>query len=293
LKKILFNPLLHFLFIGIFLFLLYQWVKPSQQSQDTIIIDDEMVARSISLFKSDWGRMPSTSELEGLIERQIRLEVLYRQALKLNLDHNDELIRRRMEQKINFITNDLATIKEPSDDTLKAFMQRHGDKYKLPEKVSFVHIYLNPEQRSTARKDAMAKLLTLPKQDQRPKEKITMGDAFPMLQVVNDMSRKEIASQMGDDFADSIFKAPVGVWQGPLLSGFGLHLVFVEKHVPAKDAVWSTVRAEVLRDYQYENSQMINEKVYQDFRKQYKVKFDLKDSALLRTGIHKKLGVHQ
>ena len=153
---------MHFLFIGLFLFLLYNWVKPKQPGQNKIIIDDEMVARSISLFKNDWGRPPSGEELEGLIERQIRLEVLYRQALKLNLDHNDELIKRRMEQKVNFITNDLATIKEPSEDTLRAFMAQHSEKYKIPETISFVQIYINPEKRQTARKDAFDLLSKLP-----------------------------------------------------------------------------------------------------------------------------------
>jgi parvulin-like peptidyl-prolyl isomerase len=270
--------------------LIYYWVKPSQSGQDEIIIDDEMVARSISLFKNDWGRPPSGEELEGLIERQIRLEVLYRQALKLNLDHNDELIKRRMEQKVNFITNDLATIKEPSEDTLKAFKLRHGDKYKIPETVSFVHIYINPEKRTEARRDALAILATLPKQDKVPKEKTILGDTFPLLQVVDDMARKEIASQMGDDFADSLLKTPVGIWHGPVLSGFGLHLVYVKNHTPAKEPEWATVRADVKRDYEYEYAEMINEKMYQDFRKQFKVSFILKDSTLLKTGIDKKLG---
>jgi len=292
LKKIFSNSLFHFLLIGIFLFLLFDWVKPSYQEQDKIIIDDEIIARSIYLFRNDWGRQPTPEELEGLIERYIRQEVLYRQALKMKLDQNDELIRRRMEQKLNFITNDLSASSNPSDDTLRAFMAGKGDKYKIRETVSFVQIYFNPEKHKDVWKEALNILSSLPKDDLSPEERINLGDRLQISQIDKDIDQKRISAKMGEAFADSIMQAPTGKWYGPILSGFGLHLVFIENRQPSKDPTLAEVRQDVLRDYQYEKSQVLNEKVYSDFRKQYFVQFDLKDSAMLKTGIDKKLGNH-
>lgn len=291
-KKFLSNPLLHFLLIGASLFLLYDKVKPSRGGQDTIIVDDEQVVRGIDLFRKEWGRPPSKEELEGIVDRQIQQEVLYRQALKMNLDHNDELIRRRMEQKLNFITNDLATMQTPSDDTLKAYMAGQGDKYKLPEKLTFFHIYFNPDKRPDARRDASNLLSGLPTPDAHPESRLIQGDDFPFLQKIEDMDRKAIAGQMGDAFAESLMKMPSGRWVGPLVSGFGTHLVYVTERRTSSDPVWEQVRADVLRDYQYDRSQALNRKVYEDFRKQYKVHFQLRDTALISLGMDKKFGDH-
>jgi len=293
LKKFLSNPLLHFLLIGASLFLLYNRVKPPRGGQDTIIIDDDMVNRSIELFRKEWGRPPSKEELEGLVDRQIQQEVLYRQALKMHLDHNDELIRRRMEQKLNFITKDLATMRQPSDDTLKAYMYRQDGKYKVPDKLSFVHIYFNPDRRTDARGQATDILSRLASPDAHPEDQFKQGDAFPFLQKVEDVDRKSIASQMGDAFADSLMMVPTGRWMGPLVSGFGTHLVYVTSHQPSMEPDWQKVRADVLRDYQYELSQALDRKVYQDFRKQYKVHFELRDTSLRSLGIDRKLGDHE
>jgi hypothetical protein len=292
LKKFLSNPLLHFLLIGASLFLLYDRVKPSIGGQDTIIVDDEQVERGIELFRKEWGRPPSKEELEGIVDRQIQQEVLYRQALKMNLDHNDELVRRRMEQKLNFITNDLAAMETPSDDTLKAYMTAQGDKYLLPEKRSFLHIYFNPDKRAQARRDASELLARLPVPDAHPESRLSQGDPFPFLQRIEDMDRKAIAGQMGDDFADSLMTVAPGQWAGPLVSGFGTHLVYVTDRKPAAAPAWEQVRADVLRDYRYDRSQAVNRKVYEDFRKQYKVRFQLRDTALVSLGMDRIFGDH-
>jgi hypothetical protein len=292
LKTFLSNPLLHFLLIGASLFLLYDMVKPARGGQDTIIIDDDLVKRSIGLFRKEWGRPPSKEELEGLVDRQIQQEVLYRQALKMNLDHNDELIRRRMEQKLTFITNDLATMREPPEDSLKAYMFRHSDKYKLPEKLDFLHIYFNPDKRTDARGDATRVLAGLPVADPHPDSRLKEGDMYPFLQKVVDMDRKSIIGQMGEEFAEAVLELPVGKWAGPLVSGLGTHLVFVDRHTPSAQQEWSAVRADVLRDYQYDLSQEYNRKVYEDFRKQYKVHVLLQDTVLKALGMEEKFSDH-
>ena len=277
-KKITHNPLLHFLLIGLALFLLYEWVRPANQGEDVILIDDEIAGRAVLLFQKEWGRMPTREEFDGLIERKVKQEVMYRQALKMNLDHNDELIRRRMEQKLSFITNDLASMEEPTDAELQAFYIKNQGKYQVPARFSFVHIYFSPDKRSAARKDAEQMLKTTLPDPNNLSAVEKAGDAFPFLTSIKRASAKEMASQLGDPFADSLQNLPLGQWTGPVLSGYGTHLIYLKEKLPAETLPLADVRADVLRDYQYETYQAYNEQIYEDFKKQYQVKIKLTDS---------------
>lgn len=278
LKKLLTNPLLHFLLIGMGLFLLYEWVKPANAGEEVILIDDEVAGRAVLLFQKEWGRMPTKEEFDGLIERQVKQEVMYRQALKMNLDHNDELIRRRMEQKLSFITNDLATMEEPTDAALKDYYAKNQRKYQTPPRYSFVHIYFSPDKRPAARKDAEQMLAgKLPDPDNLAAVE-RAGDAFPFLSNINRAGIKEIGSQLGDTFAESLQNLPLGKWTGPVLSGYGTHLIYLKEKLPAEIPPLAAVRDDVLRDYQYAAYQTYNDKIYEDFKKQYKIKMQLTDS---------------
>jgi len=260
--------------------LLYELVSPEASGEDIILIDDEIVNRSVLIFEKEWGRPPTQEELDGLIARQVKQEVLYRQALKMNLDHNDELIRRRMEQKLNFITNDLATMDDPSDAELEAYYQKNQSKYVLSPRVSYIHIYFNPDKRATARSDAENLLKTLPNQVPTIISIEKLGDAFPFLSQVRRANQGEIASQMGDEFAASVLDLPEGKWSGPVLSGYGTHLVYVLEKLPEEILPLAAVRDDVLRDYQYELYQEYNDKIYEDFKKQYDIRIQVSDQIL-------------
>ncbi len=279
-KKLIANPLVHFLLIGAGLFLLYEVVSPASSNQEIILIDDEIVDRSILLFQKEWGRPPTQKEFDGLIDRQVKQEVLYRQALKMNLDHNDELIRRRMEQKLNFITNDLATMDEPSEADLESYYQKNQAKYILSPKVSYVHIYFNPDKRSTARADAERILQSISNETPTGKISEKLGDSFPFLSEVRRASQGEIASQMGDEFAASVLDLEVEKWSGPILSGYGTHLVYVLETFPEEILPLPSVREDVMRDYQYALYQEYNDKIYEDFKKQYEIRIQISEELL-------------
>ena len=279
-KKFISNPLLHFLLIGAGLFLLYELVSPEASGEDIILIDDEIVNRSLLIFEKEWGRPPTQEELDGLIARQVKQEVLYRQALKMNLDHNDELIRRRMEQKLNFITNDLATMDDPSDAELEEYYQKNQSKYVLSPRVSYIHIYFSPDKRPTARTDAENLLKTLPNEAPTIISIEKLGDAFPFLSQVRRANQGEIASQMGDEFAASVLDLQEGQWSGPVLSGYGTHLVYVLEKLPEEILPLAAVRDDVLRDYQYAVYQEYNDKIYEDFKNQYDIRILVSDQLL-------------
>jgi parvulin-like peptidyl-prolyl isomerase len=262
------------------MFIVYYLANPASSSKDTIVIDDELVNRVGILFEKEWGRPPSDSEWAGLLDSEIRQEVYYRQALKMNLDHNDELIRRRMNQKLDFITSDLAQIKNPSENELQAYYTEHKAKYLQQASYSFSHIYFNADKRDRAKADAAALLPTLPATDANLSALTKLGDPFPFAYHTDDAPAKEIDRQMGDGFAAALANLPVGKWSGPVLSGFGAHLIFINAVTPAREPALAAIKDQLLNDYRYDYQQQFNQKVYDDFKKEYTIKLTISDAKL-------------
>lgn len=266
--------------IGAGIFALYYALYPEKNDKQTIVIDDEMVSRVGSLFQKQWSRLPTDAEWASLIDNEIKEEVYYRQALKMNLDHNDELIRRRMNQKLDFISSDLAQLKAPDDTALQAYFLRHKDKYLQQASYSFSHIYFNADKRPHAKADAAALLPTLPQTDTNLPELIKLGDAFPFASHTDEAPAKEIDAQMGEGFSTALATLPVGKWSGPIPSGFGAHLIFIDTVKPATEPVFASIKEQLLNDYRYDYQQQFNQKVYDDFKKQYTIKLKISNVKL-------------
>jgi parvulin-like peptidyl-prolyl isomerase len=262
------------------MFIVYYLANPAISSKDTIVIDDEMANRVGVLFEKQWGRQPSESEWASLLDSEIRQEVYYRQALKMNLDHNDELIRRRMNQKLDFITSDLAQMKNPSDNELQAYYAEHKAKYLQQASYSFSHIYFNADKRDRAKADAAALLPSLPATDANLPALTKLGDPFAFTYHTDDAPAKEIDKQMGDGFAAALANLPVGKWSGPVLSGFGAHLIFINAVTPAREPAFAAIKNQLLNDYRYDYQQQFNQKVYDDFKKEYTIKLTISDAKL-------------
>jgi peptidyl-prolyl cis-trans isomerase C len=268
------------MFAGALLFLLYYTVRPNNPERDVIILDDDTIRRMESLFVQEWGRKPTNEELKGLMKRQVQQEVFYRQALKMNLDHNDELIKRRMEQKLRFITHDLADLQKLPEDSLKAWYHRHKEKYFTQGEISFTNIFFSPDRRNDPMKDAEHYLAVLSKtQPSLPGH--FSGDPNAYGQEINRISFEGIEKQWGSIFADSLRHLSLKQWNGPLVSGLGVHLVYIHHKSLPEEQPWAAVRNDVLRDYQYELSNVWNDKVFRDFRKNFKIVWQISDSAYL------------
>jgi hypothetical protein len=277
LKEFIRQPLLHFLLIGGLLFAIYYAVRPAMEGKDTIVIDDDQVSRIVELFEKEWNRPPTEAEMKGLLERHIQQEVYYRKALLMNLDHNDEIIRRRLDQKLRFITNDMANLKQPTEQELSDYVKHHADKYRRPATYSFSHIYFSPDKRQHPDLDALNALPGLPVSDADPSGWLKRGDAFPFAFHVDSLSVKDVASQMGEEFAHGLTGLPLHKWSGPLTSGYGVHLIYVDKVWTSADPDMAQIREEVLRDYQYDLQQQYNDQLYKDFRKDFTIKMNISD----------------
>ena len=272
LKKWLREPLLHFLLIGAALFIFYNLqTDDSADDSNSIVISESDIDRLITLWEKKWQRLPTETELEGLVEAQIREEVLYREALAMGLDQNDTIVRRRLAQKVEFISADLASQAEPSDADLQTYLDTHAEKFAVPARISFQQIYLNADQRGDqVNKDAQ-RLLDQLTRSAASVDIMAAGDSFMFGQQHEQLTEHGVSRLFGQQFTEKIFELPVGAWHGPVVSGYGLHLVYVDAKSEAKASTLDEVRNKVRDEWLAQQRRKLDQVFYSELRKRYDI----------------------
>jgi hypothetical protein len=245
-KRCLRQPLLHFLIAGLALFGLYGGLHRSTVNQDPqrIEITPEVVQRIAVSWLARWQRPASEQQLQGLIDDYVKEEILYREALKLGLDKDDTIIRRRLAQKMDFLAEDVASLREPAPGVLEAWYSQHLDQYAPPPLVTFHHLFFALDKRGPdAQAQAQAALSGLT--DKNGGE----GDAFMFKNAYSEQSRDQVARVFGSTFAISLFKQTPGRWVGPVESGFGWHLVWIDALAQPPAPPFETVASQVKSDW--------------------------------------------
>ncbi len=273
-KKLLKEPFFHFIAIGIVLFLLYGLVNEKTDSKNTIIINDFDVSSIISKWEMQWKRPPTEKELQNLINLNIKQEIFYQEALKMNLDHNDEIIKRRLAQKMKFLSNDIAALIEPTDEDLKEYYKEHADKYLSPPSYSLYQITFSPDKRNDNYKDAVETLKQFP--NATFDEMKNWGDPLPFNYYFDDVNANELGLQLGSKFSEGMKEVAIKQWAGPVKSGFGYHLVYVVEKVAPALPDFELIKSKIIRDYEYDYQIEINEAIYQEFKKKYNIEIDIK-----------------
>lgn len=267
------EPLVHFLAIGAVLFALYEMTHDRpERAENTITVS----AAQVALFQEQWeqqsGRRPTPRELQWLIDQYIREEVLYREAKALGLDRDDTIVRRRLAQKMDFLVADIATLTEPKETELEAFFIAHKEQYREPSKLSFTHIYFNPDIRGDRiQHDAEQTLALLQRRKQPPSRAPELGDRFMLNADYSQRTLEEVAKEFGRAFADRLFSLPTDEWRGPIESGYGLHLVRILERRESTTPEFTSVRARVKDDFIAEARRAANDAAYQRLREQYKI----------------------
>ena len=271
-KKWLGEPLLHFLLIGVSIFLLYSLQNEGYDNDNNqIVITKGSIDRLISLWEKKRQRPPTQTELKGMIEQQIHEEVMYREALTMGLDKNDAIVRKRLAQKVEFISSDIAAMAEPSDEELKRFLNTHHKKFEIPASLSFEHIYFNPDKRNAQTEPDALMLLGELKLSDVTVETHTAGDSFMMGQQYDEITEYGVSRIFGQDFAAELLTLDVGNWQGPVRSGYGTHLIRISSKTPAQAVKLNTVRDKVRDEWQAEQRQSMNKIFYESLRQRYDI----------------------
>jgi hypothetical protein len=269
LRKILREPLLHFLVLGAGLFVLFGAVGEPEQQPDRIVVSAAKVENLAELFRRTWRRPPTAAELDGLVEDHIEEEILYREALALGLEQDDIVIRRRLRQKMEFISEDLAAQAEPTQDELQTFLAAHPERFREPSRVSFAQVYLSPDRRGEdAWSDAERLLVALDAGRSDPAE---AGDPFLLEQDYRELAVHDVERLFGQAFAARVAELPVGRWSGPVESGYGLHLVLVHERSPARLPDLAEVRDALANEWRGARREEANRAFYEGLRARYEV----------------------
>jgi len=260
------EPLLHFVLIGALLFAVTA-LRQKQAEHAEIRITAGEVAQLSAFWETQAQRKPTAAELRGLIEERIDEEVLAREAVRLGLDRDDVIVRRRLAQKMAFVSDDLAAIAEPSEDELRAYFNAHRETYTTPDLYALRHVYFNPDRHATLDADAQRALQRLT----RGANADEVGDPFMLPRELADVSREDIVRDFGSSFADAVTGSAPGSWSGPVRSPFGVHLVKLESHTPSSAARFEDVRDQVRDAYVAQKQREANAALRTKLRQQYKI----------------------
>lgn len=280
-KRLLREPLLHFLLLGGLIFAVNAW-RGRQPAQVEAAVHIDVTAGVIAWlregFTRQWHREPDAVELRGLVDDHIREEVLHREALALGLDRDDTIVRRRMAQKMEFLTQDIAAASEPDDAQLRKYLEDHAERYALPARVSFQHVYFS-KQRRGARLEADARE-ALAALAQGANEE-TLGDPFLREHAFAQADAAEIEAAFGPGFAGQVLALPQGEWRGPVASSYGLHLVRVGERTEPQPPPFEAVREVLGRDLVDERRRAANQELVERLKQRYQIRVD--EAALAGT----------
>ncbi|MGD8330310.1 MAG: peptidylprolyl isomerase [Acidobacteriota bacterium] len=270
------SPLLRFFVLGALLLLVYGLAGDSLggASGKRIDIGEDEVALMADNFERTWRRPPTASELRGLIDARVREEVLYREALALGLDADDVVVRRRMVQKMELLTQDLAVMSDPTDDQLRRFLADNRERYRSPDRISFTQVFFSVDRRgAAAESDAVALLARLEAGTVGVGDAEELGDSSLLAPEYRAVTPADVERTFGADFAAALFALGEG-WHGPLQSAFGYHVVRISERVAGADPDFATVRSDLIRDLNRERRNAATERLYDGLLSEYEVTID-------------------
>jgi hypothetical protein len=268
--KLLKDPLGHFLVVGTLLFAVAAWRGDTiEVGREEILVPAEEVARARAAAELLHGREPTAVEVAELVEPFVRAEVFYREALALGLDVDDDEVRRRLIEKMQYLTSDLADPEPASAAELRAFYDADPERFRVPELVSFAQVFFSPSVRGdTVRDDALAARAALAAGAAEPD---ALGDRTPLRAEYADAPREQVEVLFGPDFAAAVFAAEPGDWAGPYESDFGLHLVRLERRVPSRLPPFDEIRDRVRDTFALVRREERNAAEYARLRERYEI----------------------
>jgi len=268
-KSVLKEPILHFLLIGVAIFVVYGLVAPHGKDTTRIVVSQAMVENMIREHQARWQRPPTEQELSGLVEAYVRDEIMYREGTALGLDRDDPVIKRRVRQKLEVIAEEQQGRDAPTDADLSTYLAAHADRFTRPGTISFEQILLpataKPAEVEATRVSAV-----------RGVDPARLSQPSMLPPRAEGVPQDLVARDFGSSFATDIAKLPLNEWAGPVRSGFGLHLVRVTTSTPAVVPPLADVRAAVSREWENERRVGALAESYKKMRNQYEIVIEAK-----------------
>jgi peptidyl-prolyl cis-trans isomerase C len=266
------DPLLHFFLLGGIVFGWYSWLHRDAPAvpdeDDQIVVDQAELDHLVGLWKVQWKRDPASGDVAAIIDRHLRQEVFYREALKLGLDRNDGIIRERLAQKMEAVANDLSVLtKPPTEARLREYFHSREAFFTLPRAYAFRQVLFLPgepqvEERMQATLAALRQGAPVPTER---RNKLSLPVEWPMI------AENDLDNAFGGDFSAALRALPVGQWAGPVRSGYGWHLVEVESRRAPELPPFEEVRDYVAREYEYQSVLEAQDRLYRNLLAKYEV----------------------
>jgi hypothetical protein len=272
-QKLLAEPMLHFLLIGIALFAIYQWKAPVDSDRRRIVITQGVVDDLVTQHVAARGREPSSTELNHLIESYVRDEILYREGVKLGLDRDDIVVKRRVRQKIEMIAEEDASTRAPTDADLSAYLTANQARFVQPAILTFEQVFIGASTSGPGVVQAVAVTRAALRTGTDPEE---LGKPTLLPSRMTLTPADLVARDFGASFAAALESAPVGEWVGPIDSSFGAHYVRVSDRRPAVAPPLTAVRDQVVREWENERRQRARNDAYKKMRGDYQISIETK-----------------
>jgi len=265
--RLLREPLVHFLVIGALLFALYTAVSgPPPAPVNRIVVSPERVEQLAAGYQAVWRRAPTDDELRALVDNYVREEIYYREALALGLDRDDPIIRRRLQQKMEFLTDTGTDMLQPAAGELEAWYAANTERFRDVPRLAITQVFLGQEPAADRIATAQAALRSTVDID--PLELSERSLLPPRMKL---STPDAVDGVFGAGFFDQIKALPAGAWSKPVYSGYGAHLVRVDDSRPARLLTLEDVHDAVLREWRFEKAGALREQVYQQLREDYTV----------------------
>jgi peptidyl-prolyl cis-trans isomerase C len=277
LSRIFKEPFIQFLIIGTCIYGAYALFSVAEDDfrDTTIRVDSNRINSMISQWEKRWSRLPTRKEMDGLIQVYIREDVLYRQAMAMGLDENDPITRRRMAQKLEFLTSDIARMEKPLEGELEQYFAKNQESYRGFDIISFIHVFLDPDKPGEMTPDDAAEILAQLEAAGFPDAKaIQQGDKHLLQTSFVAVTEQEVRRQLGSSFAEAVMKLEPRKWHGPVLSGYGAHLVYVYDLEKAPPAVFGDLQARVLEDWHRQKQEQFNADFLDSLKSRYEIVID-------------------
>jgi hypothetical protein len=272
-RTLLGEPMVHFLLMGIALFGAYRWMAPRDSAANRIVITQGVVDDLVTQHLAAKGRGPSATELDRLIESYVREEILYREGVKLGLERDDIVVKRRVRQKIELIEEEDASTRTPTEADLSAYLAANQARFVQPAILTFEQVFLGPSMSGPEVAQAVAVTRAALRNGTDAGE-LGMRTLLPprMTQTPADL----VARDFGAPFASALEQAPVGEWAGPIASSFGTHYVRVSDRKPAVAPELAAVRDQVVREWENDRRLRARNDAYTKMRSGYAISIEAK-----------------
>lgn len=243
------EPLLHFLLLGGLVFLVYEWRAGDRDAPDEITITRGQQQNLLNTFGRTWQRPPTPEEFQGLLRDYLREEIAYREARAMGLDENDIVVRRRLRQKLELLAEDVAALSPPSDAQLQEYLAAHPEDFRVEPRLTLQQVYFSPDRRGDRALQDAEQLLQRIRTEGPAGQFEQFGDPLSLPPRLDNLREGEIARLFGPVFTDGLQGLETGQWAGPVASGFGLHLVFIEERAEGRVPELEEVRSAVEREW--------------------------------------------